>query len=153
LSSLAIVFPNADLPDRVDQLLNFIAQRLGFIRLGASQQLLQCDIMTACGGGAKVFRSVANASQLASTSPVNDDKTQPKDERKKAQVKTAGKKSNDAKIIKLADKTSNMRAITFSPAPNWTVKRRLEYIGWAREVVKGLRGASPDDGLATFIDV
>ena len=36
-----------------------------------------------------------------------------------------------------------MRAITFSPAPNWSVKRRLEYIGWAREVVKGLRGASP----------
>src|SRR3954462_6600527 len=31
------------------------------------------------------------------------------------QVKTAGKKISDAKIIKLADKTSNMRAITFSP--------------------------------------
>ena len=76
-------------------------------------------------------------------SQVTDDKAQPKDERKKAQVKTAGKKTNDAKIIKLADKTSNMRAIAFSPAPSWSVKRRLEYIGWAREVVKGLRGASP----------
>ena len=63
--------------------------------------------------------------------------------RKKKQIQTASKKTNDAKIIKLADKTSNMRAITFSPAPNWSVKRRLEYIGWAREVVKGLRGASP----------
>ena len=51
--------------------------------------------------------------------------------------------TNDAKIIKLVDKTSNMRAITFSPAPNWSVKCRLEYIGWAREVVNGLRGASP----------
>ena len=48
-----------------------------------------------------------------------------------------------AKLIKLADKTSNMRAITFSPASGWSVKRRLEYIGWAREVVEGLRGASP----------
>ena len=64
-------------------------------------------------------------------SQVTDDKAQPKDERKKSQVKTAGRKTNDAKIIKLADKTSNMRAITFSPAPSWSVKRRLEYIGWA----------------------
>jgi guanosine-3',5'-bis(diphosphate) 3'-pyrophosphohydrolase len=74
---------------------------------------------------------------------VSDNKELPKDVRKKKQIQTANKKSNDAKIIKLADKTSNMRAITFSPAPNWSVKRRLEYIGWAREVVKGLRGASP----------
>ncbi len=73
-------------------------------------------------------------------SQVTDDKTLPKEKRKETQVRTASKKTNDAKIIKLADKTSNLRAITFSPAPNWSVKRRLEYIGLAREVVKGLRG-------------
>ena len=76
-------------------------------------------------------------------SQITDDKTLPKENRKEIQVKTAGKKTDDAKIIKLADKTSNLRAITFSPAPNWSVKRRLEYIGWARDVVKGLRGVSP----------
>ena len=76
-------------------------------------------------------------------SQVTDDKTLPKENRKEIQVKTAVKKTSDAKIIKLADKTSNMRAITFSPAPNWSVKRRLEYIGWARDVVQGLRGVSP----------
>ena len=27
--------------------------------------------------------------------------------------------------------------------PDWSVKRKLEYIGWAREVVSGLRGANP----------
>ena len=74
---------------------------------------------------------------------VTDDKTLPKEVRKEKQIKTASKKSIDAKIIKLADKTSNMRAIAFSSAPNWSVKRRLEYIGWAREVVAGLRGSSP----------
>lgn len=74
---------------------------------------------------------------------VTDDKSLAKEERKKRQIASASKKSNEAKIIKLADKTSNMRAITFSPAPSWSVKRRLEYIGWAREVVAGLRGASP----------
>jgi hypothetical protein len=39
--------------------------------------------------------------------------------------------------------TSNLRAITYSPAPAWSVKRRLDYIGWAKSVVAELRGASP----------
>ena len=76
-------------------------------------------------------------------SQVTDDKELTKDVRKKKQIQTASKKTKDAKIIKLADKASNLRAIAFSPAPNWSVKRRLKYIDWAREVVKGLRGASP----------
>ncbi len=74
---------------------------------------------------------------------VSDDKTLPKEVRKAHQIEAASQKSQDAKIIKLADKTSNMHAITFSPAPNWSVKRRLEYVEWARQVVAGLRGASP----------
>src|ERR1035437_10952045 len=53
------------------------------------------------------------------------------------------KKSDQAKLIKLADKTSNLRAITFSPSPEWSIRRRLEYIDWAKKVVAGLRGASP----------
>ena len=76
-------------------------------------------------------------------SEVTDDKALPKEERKTNQIRTASEKSNDAKIIKLGDKISNMRAIAFSPAPDWSVKRRLEYIRWARDVVDGLRGASP----------
>ena len=74
---------------------------------------------------------------------VTDDKTEPKEVRKAKQIRTASEKSTDAKIIKLADKTSNLRAITFSPAPSWSVRRRLEYIGWTRAVVAGLRGACP----------
>jgi guanosine-3',5'-bis(diphosphate) 3'-pyrophosphohydrolase len=74
---------------------------------------------------------------------VTDDKTLPKDERKRRQVESASKKSERAKLIKLADKTSNLRAITASPAPEWSVKRRLDYVAWAREVVSGLRGTNP----------
>jgi (p)ppGpp synthase/HD superfamily hydrolase len=74
---------------------------------------------------------------------VTDDKTLEKDERKRRQVETAHKKSTQAKMLKLADKTSNLRAITFSPSPEWSVKRRLEYIDWAKKVVVGLRGVSP----------
>jgi hypothetical protein len=46
-------------------------------------------------------------------------------------------------MLKLADKTSNLRAIAVSPSPGWSVKRRLEYIDWERRVVTGLRGVSP----------
>jgi (p)ppGpp synthase/HD superfamily hydrolase len=74
---------------------------------------------------------------------VTDDKALPKDERKRKQVEFAHKKSREAKLIKLADKTSNLRTISLSPAPDWSVKRRLEYIQWAEEVVAGLRGTSP----------
>jgi (p)ppGpp synthase/HD superfamily hydrolase len=74
---------------------------------------------------------------------VTDDKSLEKAERKRLQVEHAPEKSNSAKLIKLADKTSNVRAIAFAPSPDWSVKRRLEYIDWAKKVVRGLRGASP----------
>jgi (p)ppGpp synthase/HD superfamily hydrolase len=74
---------------------------------------------------------------------VTDDKALPKDERKRRQIKAAPKKSREAKLIKLADKTSNLRTIASSPAADWSVKRRLEYIEWAKAVVAGLRGTSP----------
>jgi (p)ppGpp synthase/HD superfamily hydrolase len=74
---------------------------------------------------------------------VTDDKTLPKYERKRRQVEAAPKKSRAAKLIKLADKTSNLRTIACSPAADWSVERRLEYIEWAKAVVAGLRGTSP----------
>ena len=74
---------------------------------------------------------------------LSDDKELEKADRKRIQVETAHTKTHDAKLIRLADKTSNLRAIAFSPPPTWSVKRRLEYIHWAREVAQGLRGTSP----------
>jgi (p)ppGpp synthase/HD superfamily hydrolase len=74
---------------------------------------------------------------------LSDDKTLPKAERKRKQVENAAKKSREAKLIKLADKTSNLRTIASSPAADWSVERRLEYVAWAKNVVAGLRGTSP----------
>jgi (p)ppGpp synthase/HD superfamily hydrolase len=74
---------------------------------------------------------------------VTDDKSLPKAERKRLQVETSGHKSREARLIKLADKTSNVRAIANSPPPDWSVERRLDYIRWAREVVAQIRGTSP----------
>ena len=74
---------------------------------------------------------------------VTDDKTLPKAERKLRQVASAGHKSREAKMIKLADKTSNLRTISVSPAPDWSAQRRLDYVQWAKDVVAQVRGVSP----------
>jgi (p)ppGpp synthase/HD superfamily hydrolase len=76
-------------------------------------------------------------------SEVTDDKSLPKAERKRLQVETAAHKSREARLIKLADKTSNVRAIANSPPPDWPVERRLDYVRWAGEVVARIRGTSP----------
>jgi GTP diphosphokinase / guanosine-3',5'-bis(diphosphate) 3'-diphosphatase len=74
---------------------------------------------------------------------VTDDKTLPKQVRKDEQVKTASKKSLTAKLLKLADKTSNLRAVAVSPPADWSVRRKKAYVDWSRELVnKGLRGAN-----------
>ncbi len=73
---------------------------------------------------------------------VTDDKSLPKEVRKRKQVEATRKKSPRAKILKLADKTSNLRAVAASHPANWSVKRRKEYVDWAREVVQGLRGVN-----------
>ena len=73
---------------------------------------------------------------------VTDDKTLEKGERKKRQVDGAHKKTDRAKILTLADKTSNLRALVSSPTPEWSVRRKIDYIEWARKVVQGLRPAN-----------
>lgn len=73
---------------------------------------------------------------------VTDDKSLPKEVRKDEQVETAPTKSPRAKLLKLADKVSNLRAVAMSPPANWSVKRRKRYVDWSREVIKGLRGVN-----------
>ena len=73
---------------------------------------------------------------------VTDDKSLPKAERKRLQVQHAPHLSAGAKIVKLADKISNITDITNSPPADWSVERRLEYIQWGVSVVAGLRGAN-----------
>lgn len=68
---------------------------------------------------------------------VTDDKSKPKQERKDLQVANARHKSYGASVIKLADKTSNLRAIAKSPPP-WPIERKRTYLAWARSVVADL---------------
>ena len=75
---------------------------------------------------------------------VTDDKTLPKNERKRLQVERASHKSDRAKLIKIADKICNLQDITNSPPVDWPTERRAEYFDWAERVVGGARGVSRD---------
>ncbi|MBX7055637.1 MAG: HD domain-containing protein [Pyrinomonadaceae bacterium] len=73
---------------------------------------------------------------------VTDDKSLPKKTRKMLQIEHAPHLSYGAKVIKLADKISNVRDVIASPAEGWDKQRRQEYVQWAMSVVEGLRGSS-----------
>jgi len=73
---------------------------------------------------------------------ITDDKSLPKAERKRLQVENAPHKSPRAKLIKIADKTSNLGAILSSPPVDWDLTRKREYFEWAARVVAGCRGVN-----------
>lgn len=70
---------------------------------------------------------------------VTDDKTLSKAERKRLQVKHAANASYEAKLVKLADKISNVRDIASCPPPDWDLKRKRQYFDWAKKVIDQIR--------------
>ena len=73
---------------------------------------------------------------------MTDDKTLPKDERKRLQIEHARQLSARAKQIKIADKICNVRDVIHTPPPHWSGERRREYLQWAKKVVEGCRGSN-----------
>jgi len=87
--------------------------------------------------------SVFNADIANLVAEVTDDKTLSKVQRKQLQIEHAAAMSERAKILKLADKTSNLRSLVKSPPSDWSLQRRKEYLDWALDVARGLRGVNP----------
>ena len=81
---------------------------------------------------------------------VTDDKSLEKSVRKQRQVEHAPHISTEAKLVKLADKISNLRDIIASPPADWSAERKQAYFEWAARVVAGLRGVHP--GLESVFD-
>ena len=74
---------------------------------------------------------------------VTDDKSLPKDERKRLQVEHAPAISPRAKQLKLADKICNVRDLAQSAPEGWSLQRCQDYLDWADRVVAGCRGVNP----------
>ncbi|WP_069106172.1 hypothetical protein [Acidovorax sp. RAC01] len=54
------------------------------------------------------------------------------------------------RLVKLADKSSNLRDILASQPADWTPERKKDYFEWSNKVVHGLRGTHP--GLEAIFD-
>ena len=81
---------------------------------------------------------------------VTDDKNLDKATRKQKQIEHAPHISREAKLVKLADKISNLRDILSSPPADWPAERKKDYFDWASKVVDGVRGVHPE--LETVFD-
>ena len=82
---------------------------------------------------------------------VTDDKTiEDKQRRKRLQIEHAAHICDPAKLVKLADKISNLRDVANDPPSDWSLERRREYFDWAKRVIDQLRGVHP--GLEDLFD-
>ena len=71
---------------------------------------------------------------------VTDDKALPKAERKRLQIEHASELSHRARLVKLADKISNLRDLTLNAPSEWSLQRRRDYFDWAKKVIDKVRG-------------
>jgi guanosine-3',5'-bis(diphosphate) 3'-pyrophosphohydrolase len=81
---------------------------------------------------------------------VTDDTSLGKEARKEQQVEHAPHISAQAKLVKLADKISNLRDMATDPPADWDIERRREYFDWGKRVIDRLRGVHP--GLEQLFD-
>ena len=84
------------------------------------------------------IRALYGEEVAAIVAEVTDDKFLPKAMRKELQVSKAPHKSRAASILKLADKTSNVRAVVETPPTHWPLERKQAYVEWAKAVVASL---------------
>ena len=78
---------------------------------------------------------------------VTDDKDLEKQERKRLQIEHSPHLSPRAKVIKLADKISNLRDLMNSPPVGWDVERRLQYVTWSEPGCCWVLRAEPGVGV------
>lgn len=71
---------------------------------------------------------------------LTDNKALDKQARKRRQIEHAAHISDQAKLVKLADKISNLRDMADCPPVGWSLQRRQAYFDWAKAVIDELRG-------------
>jgi guanosine-3',5'-bis(diphosphate) 3'-pyrophosphohydrolase len=71
---------------------------------------------------------------------VTDNMSLPKDQRRQKQIEDAPHKSPAAKLIKIADKISNIRARIVREPSKEERDDLADYVAWAEKVVAGCRG-------------
>ena len=114
---------------------------------GADAQLVAAgwlhDTVEDCGVTLAALEAAFGRDVASLVKEVTDDKALTKPERKRRQIEEAPGKSDRARCLKIADKTSNLRALMVTPPNDWSMSRIEEYLAWASNVVACCRGISP----------
>jgi len=84
------------------------------------------------------IRAMFGAKVADTVREVTDDTRLDKAERKRLQIEHAPQMSKRAALVKLADKTSNLRDVAANPPRGWPLERRRAYFDWAKAVVEQL---------------
>ncbi len=101
------------------------------------------DTVEDCGVTFATLETAFGADVASLVAEVTDDKTLGKAESKRRQIAEAPAKSARARCLKIADKTSNLRALLVTPPKDWPKSRIDEYLAWASNVVACCRGLNP----------
>jgi hypothetical protein len=72
----------------------------------------------------------------------SDDMSLPKAERRQMRIAAMHHKSREARIVKIADVISNLRAVAISPPAGWSAERKLGYLAGCRQLVDAARGTN-----------
>lgn len=121
-----------------------VSRRLAEATNGSDVELviagLLHDVMEDCDVRHDELQNQFGADVASLVREVTDDMTLAKPERKLLQVRFAASKSPRAKMLRLADKTSNLHSLLTSPPPHWDMDRRQAYFEWAKQVADNCRG-------------
>ena len=66
----------------------------------------------------------------------SDDMSLPKADRRRVRIARMPLKSKEARLVKMADVISNLRAIAVSPPAGWPAERKLGYLEGCRQLRK-----------------
>ena len=121
---------------------NLLAEATG----GSDTSLIMAGLLHDCiedqGVTYEELRDRFGADVAGLVRDVTDDKSLLKADRKRLQVEKTPHKPDRVKMLKLADKTSNLRALAVSPPSGWDAQRISDYYAWAKAVVAGCRGVN-----------
>ena len=75
---------------------------------------------------------------------VTDDNNLPKKIRRRVQENTVSQRSHGAKLIRIADKISNVHDLFYTPPAGWDSEMQIEYLDWTERVINKIKGINTD---------
>jgi len=102
------------------------------------------DVIEDTDGTPDEIKDMFGENVLSIVLEVSDDKSLDKIERKRIQITHAKGISNSAKLVKLADKYSNISGLLTDPPTSWSEEIIKGYVYWGMAVCRNLYGVDTD---------